>query len=184
VSIEPAGRTAATSLTDATEQAFVEVQLNPPSAADEARWFQASAWQGGGLVLADMDEVSTGVYRSHEPVPVGGNWKTLIRLHRGGELMTVPVFLPADPAIHEPEISAVDRTQNFERETRYLLRETRPGQKFVAYLVYALLAVVSLAWVASFAVAAIRIGRGANGMNRRRSDASVTVAGGEAGTRP
>ncbi|HUP86351.1 MAG TPA: hypothetical protein VM143_11850 [Acidimicrobiales bacterium] len=160
VSIEPAGSTTATSLTDATEQAFVEVRLDPPSGAAEARWFQASAWQGGGLVLADMKEISSGVYRSEEPVPVGGNWKTLLRLHRGGELMTVPVFLPADPAIHEPEISAVDRTQKFEPETRYLLRETRPGQMLVASLVYVLLVVVAMAWIASFAIAAVRIGRG------------------------
>jgi hypothetical protein len=98
---------------------------------------------------------------------VGGAWKTLIRLHRGGELMTVPVFLPADPAIGEPEISAVDRTQRFERETRYLLRETRDGDQLLAVIVYALLLVVGAAWVASFALAAARIGRRGGGVTAR-----------------
>ena len=91
-----------------------------------------------------MEEVSRGRYRSKEPVPIGGRWKTLVRLHRGGELMTVPVFLPADPEIGEAEISAVDRTQPFESETDYLLRETRPNDQLVANLMHALLAVVAV----------------------------------------
>jgi hypothetical protein len=159
VTIERTDDLAASALSDATEQAYVDVELNPPDAADEARWFQATAWQGGGLVLADMKELSPGRYRSAEPIPVGGNWKSLLRLHRGGELMTVPVFLPADPAIGESEISAVDRTQRFEAETAYLLRETRPNDQLVARLIYALLVLVSMAWVASFALAAAHLAR-------------------------
>lgn len=183
VTIEGAGTMEATALTDAHEQAFVEVALEPVDAADEARWFQATSWQGGGLVLADMEEVSRGRYRSKEPVPIGGRWKTLVRLHRGGELMTVPVFLPADPAIGEPEISAVDRTQAFESETDYLLRETRPNDQLVANLVHALLAVVALAWIASFAVASERIGR-LNEVHPSSGVTSVTVEARGAGPRP
>ena len=184
VTIEDAGRMEATALTDAHEQAYVEVELDPAGAADEARWFQATSWQGGGLVLADMEEVSRGRYRSAEPVPVGGRWKTLVRLHRGGELMTVPVFLPADPEIGEPEISAVDRTQPFESETDYLLRETRPGEQLVANLIYGLLAAVAIAWIASFAVASARIGRRVDKGYDKDRVPSVTVPAGGAGPRP
>jgi hypothetical protein len=164
VTVEPVAEPGRTELADPYAQAYVDVQVSPPDAADHARWFQASSWQGGGLVLADLEPVDgePGRFRSEKPVPVGGAWKTLIRLHRGGELMTVPVFLPADPAIGEPEISAVDRTQRFERETRYLLRETRDGDQLLAVIVYALLLVVGAAWIASFAVAAARIGRRAD----------------------
>ncbi|HVF33402.1 MAG TPA: hypothetical protein VM933_10235 [Acidimicrobiales bacterium] len=160
VTIEPAAAPGTTPLADPYDQAFVDVQLTPANAADEARWFQVSAWQGGGLVLADLERVTggpAGRYRTTEPVPVDGAWKTIVRLHRGGEVMAVPVFLPADPEIAEPEVSAIDRTQPFEAETRYLLRETRANDQLVARLVYALLAVVGVAWIAAFALAAARL---------------------------
>ncbi len=59
--------------------------------------------------------------------------------------------------IGEPEVSAIDRTQPFESETRYLLRETRANDQLVAYLVYALLVLVGAAWIAAFAIAAARL---------------------------
>jgi hypothetical protein len=157
VSIEDAGRRAATALAPATEQAYVDVRLDPPNAARAARWFQATSWQGGGLVLSEMREVAAGHYRSAEPVPVGGRWKTLVRLHRGGELMTVPVFLPADAEIGKAEISAVDRTQPFQSEKTYLLRETHGNGGAVAALVYALLTLAMVAWIGSFVVACARL---------------------------
>ena len=97
--------------------------------------------------------------------------------------MTVPVFLPADPEIGEPEISAVDRTQAFESETDYLLRETRPNDQLVANLVYALLAVVAVVWIASFAFASARIGRGVAGVTAVRGVTSVTVGPSGTGSR-
>jgi hypothetical protein len=157
VSLVDAGERAATPLAPATEQAFVEVELSPPTAADEARWFQATSWQGGGLVLSDLHEIAPGRFRSEEPVPVGAKWKTLVRLHRGGELMTVPVFLPADPEIGKGEISAVDRTQPFESEKRYLLRETHGSGGPIATTVYALLALAVVAWIGAFALAGARL---------------------------
>jgi len=162
ITIEPAGEQGTTPLADPYDQAFVDVVVTPPDAADDARWFQVSAWQGGGLVLSDLVPVegTAGRFRTEEPVPVDGAWKTIVRLHRGGEIMAVPVFLPADPEIDEPEISAIDRAQAFESETRYLLRETRDNVAWVTYAVYGLLAVVGVAWIASFTVAASRLGAG------------------------
>jgi hypothetical protein len=170
VTVEPTAEQGRTPLAEPYDQAFVDLQLSPPDAAAEARWFQVSAWQGGGLVLADLEPVAgtPGRFRSDRPVPVGGAGTTIVRLHRGGELMTVPVFLPADAAIGEPEVSAIDRTQPFEAETRYLLRETRANDQLLAYLVYALLAVVGLVWIAAFAVAAARV-TASSGSRRDRS---------------
>src|SRR3954469_2967479 len=62
------------------------VRLSPPSAADDAEWFDATAWQGGGLVLDHLKRVGDGVYRTTEPIPVHWNWKSLIRLHHGNSL--------------------------------------------------------------------------------------------------
>ena len=131
----------------------VEVTLAPSDAADEARWFQASSWQGGGLVVRDMVEVGRGRYRSEGPVPVDGRWKSLLRLHRGDELMTLPLYLPADSAIGEPEIPAIDRSGQMQPETRYLLRETREGGALLKWLVHGLLVLAAAAWLGAFVVA-------------------------------
>jgi hypothetical protein len=134
--------------------AFVEVTLSPPDAARDAYWFQATAWQGGGLVLADMEPAGApGRFRSDEPVPVNGLWKTLLRLHRGAEMMAVPIFLPADPDIDEPEVPAVDRTVAFSSERAFLLRETHGGNGWLSPVIHLTLVAVVALWAAAFAAA-------------------------------
>jgi len=141
------------------EQVEVAVTVEPADAADDARWFQAISWQGGGLVIAEMEEVGPGEYRSDRPLPVTGRWKTLLRLHRGGEMMAAPVYLPADPEIDEPEVPAEDRVVPFSSEKEFLLRETVDGDAWLAYAVYGLLSAVALLWIATFALTAGRISR-------------------------
>lgn len=148
VQVEPVGAASAN----------VVATLTPADAADDASWFQASAWQGGGLELAKM--VPTGVpgqYRTAEPVPVDGHWKTLLRLHRGTEMMALPIYLPADPEIHEPAIPAVDRTMAFESERRYLLRETHDGNQWLSPVIHLTLAAVAAVWALAFVVAVRRL---------------------------
>jgi hypothetical protein len=135
----------------------VTVTLDPPNAADDARWFQASAWQGGSLVLAEMRKIGPGTYRSDKPVPVNGKFKTLVRLHRGSQMMAVPVRLPADPEIGKGEIPAVGRRAPFVNERRYLLRETHGGAAWFAVVIDLLLGLVVIAWVTAFAVVSQRI---------------------------
>ncbi|MDP1792660.1 MAG: hypothetical protein Q8K63_00875 [Acidimicrobiales bacterium] len=137
--------------------ASVRVTLTPPGAADNARFFQAGSWQGGGLELADMKRVGPGEYVSEDRVPMFGNWKSLLRLHRGGEMMTVPLFLPADAEIDKPEISAVDRTMPFQSEAKYLLREQHGGNDLIANSIYVLLAAVAVLWITAFSLAVAKI---------------------------
>ncbi len=146
--------------------ADVIVTLTPPGAADDARWFQVSAWQGGGLEVRDLAQVAPGRWETTRGVPVGGGWKTLIRLHRGNEMMAVPVFLPADPAIGKQEIPAIDRTQRFEPETKYLLRETHGGAGWLAPVVYGLLLLAMAAWAATFTLAVAHIAPAGSGPTR------------------
>lgn len=142
------------------EGAVVTVSLTPADAADDAHWFQATSWQGGGLVLEDMAEVEPGVWRSEGPVPVEGLWKTLVRLHRNGsDLMAVPVWFPDDPEIGEPEIPAVDRTIAFGSESQYLLRETEEGDlPWLSPVVHGYLGLTVLAWLLAFVYSVRRIG--------------------------
>ena len=142
------------------EGAIVTVALTPADAAADAHWFQATSWQGGGLVLEDMVEIEPGVWRSEGPVPVEGLWKSLVRLHRAGnELMAVPIWFPADPEIGEPEIPAVDGTAAFESETQYLLRETEVGDSaWLSPAVHGYLALTVLGWLLAFVIGVRRIG--------------------------
>jgi hypothetical protein len=149
LAVQPAGKGLVT----------VTVTLDPPDAADDARWFQASSWQGGGLVLAEMKKIAPGVYRADKPVPVTGKGKTLVRLHRGSEMMAIPVRLPADPEIGKAEIPARNRHARFVNERRYLLRETHGGAAWFAVLIDVLLLVVAVAWITAFAVVSQRVRR-------------------------
>jgi hypothetical protein len=157
--------------------ADVEVVLTPADAADDAYWFQATAWQGGGLVLADMEPTGEpGIYRTAEPVPVDGLWKTLLRLHRGGEMMAVPVWFPADAEIDEPEIPAEDRTIDFASERRYLMREASDqADGVLSPVIHGVLAAAVALWAAAFAVAVRDLQRAARPPPRR--DPSVRLTG-------
>jgi hypothetical protein len=107
--------------------AYVEAQVRPSDVAAGAWWFEALAWQGGGMVRAEMREVSPGVYRSDRPLPLHGAWKTLLRLHQPLHTMvSVPLYLPADPAIPAAGVPAVqDADRAFVTEKHILRREER-----------------------------------------------------------
>ena len=100
----PQGVRAAVELTDVTgsgasREAQATVRVTPASAADDNKWLTVTSWQGGGLHVDRLERVGEGVYRTTEPMPVGGDWKTLVRLHKGTDLTAAPVYLPEDPAI-------------------------------------------------------------------------------------
>lgn len=148
-------------LTPATEEtAFVAVELSPTDAADNATAFGVMAWQGGGTVAANLDEVAPGSFVSDKAIPVTGDWKAMVGLQRHDEVMAAPIYLPADPDIGAPEIPALaERRTSFVRNTTILLREVRSGPSDVAMLAYSGLAVVVAAWIALFSVCARVIGR-------------------------
>jgi hypothetical protein len=148
------------------DNAIVHATLTPANAAAHARWFQATAWQGGGMVVSDMKKVGPGQYLSDKPVPVTGHWKTLVRLHRGDQMMAAPVWMPADPEIGKPQIAAVDRTVPFAHEQKYLTREARSGPATFAVFAYILLTGVAVAWGTAFVLAAKRHRRRAAGALR------------------
>jgi hypothetical protein len=139
-------------------QANLQVDLQPASAANNTWWFQASSWQGGGLVVADMRRTAPGRWVSARPVPIGGGWKTLMRLHKGTTMMAVPVFFPVDPSV-AAEIPAIDRTTRFANERHYLLREETSGAGWFADIAELLILAIVGLWVSSNAVAGNRIAR-------------------------
>jgi hypothetical protein len=111
-------------------QINAEVRFTPADLADDPAWLTMTSWQGKGdgtgLVINRLEEVSDGVYRTTEPIPAQGNWKSLIRLHDGRELGAVPIWMPADEVLGAPEVSAspvIDRP--VQQEILILQRERK-----------------------------------------------------------
>ncbi len=126
-------------------EAEVTVAMRPPEAAAEAEWFDVTAWQGGGLVVEPLYEVGPGRYRTTEPVPIDGNWKTLVRLHDGNSLMALPIYLPADGAIPAAEVPArASFTRSFVDETQILQREQTGGSPVVVVVAYSVVIAITL----------------------------------------
>jgi hypothetical protein len=126
--------------------------LDPPTAADGAAWFTVTAWQGGGSVVQQLRETSPGVYATTEPIPVYGDWKSTLRLHKGTDVLGMAIFLPADQAIPAPEIPAKSTfTRDFIRDKKLLQREQKgdvPGYLWtLAYLVVAAITVATVAGI-------------------------------------
>lgn len=88
--------------------ADITVQLDPADFVDDPAWVQITAWQGQGLVVNPLERIGEGEYRTTEPVPLHGTWKTLLRVHDGRVLTAFPIYLPADEAIEAEEIPAED----------------------------------------------------------------------------
>jgi len=117
-----------------------EVKLTPPDAAEDAEWFVTTSWQGKGSIVADLEETAPGTYRTTEPMPVYGNWKTTLRLHKGDVVAGLPIFLPEDPAIPAKETPAeASMTREFVLDKKNLQREQKqdvPGYlTTIAYLI-------------------------------------------------
>ena len=128
------------------------VALDPPDAAADAEWLTATAWQGGGLVVDHLERVREGVYRTTEPIPVHGNWKSLIRLHRGDSLTGLPVFLPEDPAIPAAEVPAPTRFERaFVADHQILQREQKDAAPGLTAIAYAAVVAIALGLLALLA---------------------------------
>jgi len=138
--------------------ATVMVQIEPPTAAEDATLFGVIAWQGGGRVLADLNRVGPGRYVSSKPIPVSGRWKSMVGLQRGDQVMAAPIYLPADAEIGATAIPALaERRVAFTRNTDILLREAKDGPAWPALLSYLGVALVFSIWVALFARATSRV---------------------------
>lgn len=108
--------------------AHAVVRIVPPTAVDRPSSLTITAWQGGGLHVDHLVPVGDGTYRTTQPMPLSGNWKTLLKLQDGRTLTAVPIYLPADSVIGEPEVPAPPRfTRDAVDETLLMQRELKEG---------------------------------------------------------
>jgi hypothetical protein len=154
----------------------VRAELTPPDAADDARWFVSTAWQGGEgrSVVADLEEVAPGVYRTTKPIPVYGNWKSTLRLHVGTAVLGLPIYMPTDEAIPVKGIPArSEMTRTFIEDKELLQREQKAGVSqalvvtgYLAVLLVALGLYGSMGW--GLRMLQQRLGRTAAHSQRRK----------------
>jgi len=129
------------------------VRLEPRDAADDAEWLTVTAWQGDGLIVDRLERTGPGAYRNTEPIPVHGNWKSLVRLHSGDSLTAVPIFLPRDEAIPAKEVPAArEFTRTFVADHEILQREQKPAAPWLTGVAYSVVIAIAfgllvlLAW--------------------------------------
>lgn len=166
----PQNATASVTLTEAPAvdgQRFVtaDVRFNPPDViGNNPNWVSVLGWQGGlpnqrGQFVDHLEEVGAGHYRSTEPMPVSGTWKTLLRVHDGRTLTAVPIYLAGDPGIGAEEVPAEAQfTRPFVSEITILQRERSPDIPASLWLVGCLVVLLcTLAMVAGISWGAGRI---------------------------
>ena len=61
-------------------------------------------------------------------MPVYGDWKTTLRLHKGFAVQGLAIYFPEDKAIPVKAVPAEPRfTREFQRDKKLLQREQKPG---------------------------------------------------------
>jgi len=137
------------------------VKVDPPDAAEDAEWFNVTAWQGGGSVVDNLEQTGPGEYRTTQPIPVYDNWKSTLRLQRGSAVLGLPIFLPEDRAIPVKETPAEPRfTREFIRDKDNLQREQK--QDVAGWLVlgaYLAVLVIVVGLLAALGIGLARLDR-------------------------
>jgi hypothetical protein len=151
----PQNATATMTLTDAPGSApdkrmvTADVRINPPNLiSEDPNWVSVLGWQGGlanqrGIFVDRLERLGPGHYRSTQPMPVYGKWKTLLRVHDGRIFTAVPIFLAGDPGIGAPEIPAqATMTRPFVPEITILQRERNPDTPMALWTIGGLVVLV------------------------------------------
>ncbi|XBL45783.1 hypothetical protein U8D42_10970 [Mycobacterium europaeum] len=137
-----------------------DVRITPADMVSQhPEWLTILSWQGRmendrGLVIDRLQQVGPGHYRSTQPVPVWGSWKTLLRVQDGYTMTAVPIWEPADDAIPAPEVPALASfNRPFVQEVTILQRErdqSAPAWLFTAgsivVLFLTLMVIAGLTW--------------------------------------
>ena len=144
------------------------ITLQPASMADDVAWFNVTSWQGGdfldgrGLQITSLTKVSEGVYRTDRPVPVAGDYKSVLRIATGRTQQAVPVYMPEDKGIPAELVPASPQfTRTFVQDQELLQREAIGGSDSVKRVAYAVLGVLALLWIATLSLGLGRLDRGA-----------------------
>ena len=141
------------------------VRLDPLDAAEDAEFLNVTSWQGGGLVLEELEPTGEpGTYTTAAPVPVSGTWKALIRMSNGNTLSAVPIYLPRDEAIPAKEVPALASFERkFVADHAILQREQKDAASWLTAFAYLVVAAIALSLLVFIAWALHRLAVAAEG---------------------
>lgn len=129
------------------------VKLNTTKYDTDQNWAKSIAWQGPGFVVADLEKVGPGEYKTTEPLPAFGKWKSMVRFQSGSSMMGAPVFEPEDAAIPAAEVPASPNvTRELMPDREILQRESKieggwvAGLGYLAVFLIAMTLLGTLAW--------------------------------------
>lgn len=182
----PQNATASITLTDAPSigdqrMATADIRINPPDLVSaDPNWVSILGWQGGlanqrGIFVDHLEKVGPGHYRSTEPMPVSGQWKTLLRVHDGRTMGAVPIYLHGDPGIGAAEVPAeASMTRPFVAEITILQRERNPDVPQSLWLVGCIVVLVcTLSLIAGLSWGAGRLNGSAPTTSKREFEPSA-----------
>lgn len=168
----PQNATATITLTEAPSigdqrMATADIRINPPDLVSaDPNWVSVLGWQGGiendrGVFVDHLERLGSGHFRSTEPMPISGTWKTLLRVHDGRTLAAVPIYLHGDPGIGAEEVPAESSmTRPFVAEVTILQRERNPDIPQALWLIGCLVVLFcTLTLIAGLAWGAGRLNR-------------------------
>jgi hypothetical protein len=123
------------------------ITLDPRTAANGDKWVTVTAWQGHAkLVVNRLKKLSEGVYETTQPIPVNGDWKALLRVHKGDAILGAPIYLPNDPAIPAKGVPAKAQfTRPLTADHKILQREAKSASGILPLLAYLGVLTVALA---------------------------------------
>ncbi len=139
-----------------------EISISPEALIDEdPTWVQITAWQGGGIVTDQLRRTGDNTWESTKPVPVGGNWKTTLRVQDGRMLTALPIFLPEDGPLEADEVPAsASFTRAFVPEIDILQRERKDSTSPLLWSVAnGIVLLCSLGIILGISVAVSRVAR-------------------------
>jgi hypothetical protein len=132
-------------------QVDLAVRLDPSDARRDNQWFEVISWQGRTpgrtRQLTQLREVGPGRHVAERPVPVGGNWKTMVRLAKGSHLEALLVYLPPSPQSGRSGVPVAARSGPMVADTFLLQREARGGPGWLTTTAYAVLAAIVAIWL-------------------------------------
>lgn len=129
------------------------IRLQPHDAADGNDYFTVTAWQGAEwqreqVIIDELVPAGPNEWRTTEPIPVHGEWKAIVRLHKGRTLAALPIFMPEDPGIPAPEVPAEPSfTRSFVADKELLQREFTGGSGWLTGAAYVALLAIAVGWI-------------------------------------
>lgn len=159
----------------------VNVRLSDPDLARDGIWAYVLAWQGNGRVHAKLIEQADGSFRSAGPIPIGGDWKSFVRLHKGRTEVAAAVRMPGDEAIDFagfPAPTSGAAVRPMVRDTELLQIERKPDGPYWAWkpaFIFVIAFDLSLFVLMGFIC--VRLGRSQRQPPRHRERAGTSVGG-------